>query len=310
MNTITKIDVNTSDAAQKLIDAYTTNGIAYFSGLSIATHDNQKQLLTLARTFFNDFSEHEKNTFRFGPKGSERGYERMGAERYFDGDDAAGADFKESFAITGHDTQNWPPALIQSGIKSEMTYFRQLAEEASLTILSLFEQALAITPGFLVNLHLPERNNSTLRLNHYPPLKPSERSGNIRLSEHTDYDTLSLLIPMDNTPGFQVRSPSGQWLPVPTQPETLLVHVDDLLARWSNHRLIATPHRVVANPAADIWPERYSMVYFCGPAQDTVIDSRDLFPDESPLYPPTTAGEHLTERLNQAYKDSYRQPPS
>ena len=278
--------------------------------LPISAHANQKRLFNLARTFFNDFSEQEKNMFRFGTQGSERGYERMGAERYFDGDDAAGADFKESFSITGHDTQKWPAALIESGFKSEMTYFRDLAEDASLTILSLLEQALAITPGFLVNRHLPERNHSTLRLNHYPPLKHSVRSGNIRLSEHTDYDTLSLLISLDDAPGFQVRSPAGQWLSVPRKPETLLVHVDDLLARWSNHRLMATPHRVVADPDADIWPERYSMVYFCGPAQDTVIDARDLFPDESPLYPPTTAGEHLTERLNQAYKDSYRQSAS
>ncbi|OQX38110.1 MAG: hypothetical protein B0D91_05035 [Oceanospirillales bacterium LUC14_002_19_P2] len=88
----------------------------------------------------------------------------------------------------------------------------------------------------------------------------------------------------------------------------LLVHVDDLLARWSNHRLIATPHRVMADHDADIWPERYSMVYFCCPAKETIIDSRDLFPDEPPLYPPITAGDHLSERLNQAYQHSYRQP--
>ena len=308
MQTIPLIDVNAPNAALKLLKAYASVGIAYFSGLSIASNANQKRLLGLTHSFFNDFSDKDKNTFRFGPPGYERGYERIGSERYFDGDDAAGADFKESFASPNDDSVDWPAALVASGFKSELDYFRRLAHEASLTILTLLEQALAIPEGFLINRHLPAHHNSTFRINHYPALKRSARNGNIRLSEHTDYDTLSLLMLLDDVPGFQIRSPSGEWISVPRKPNTLLVHVDDLLARWSNHRLVATPHRVIADSDVNIWPERYSMVYFCCPAKDTIIDSRDLFPDESPLYPPISAGDHLTERLNQAYQHSYRQP--
>lgn len=37
------------------------------------------------------------------------------------------------------------------------------------------------------------------------------------------------------------------------------------------------------------------------PPASTLVDSKDLYPDEARKYPPVTAGEYLKERLAQIY---------
>jgi isopenicillin N synthase-like dioxygenase len=66
--------------------------------------------------------------------------------------------------------------------------------------------------------------------------------------------------------------------------------------RWSNDTYVSTPHRV--RPPAK---ERYSIAFFLEVNPDSVVDSREIVPDQSPKYEPITCAEYLASRLNATY---------
>lgn len=112
--------------------------------------------------------------------------------------------------------------------------------------------------GIGLNLECPEdpvqwhsqRQNSAMRLLHYPPA-PAE-TGN-RCKEHSDYGCLTLLS-TDGVSGLEILV-DGHWWPVPHIPGTIVVNIGSLLSDWTDQRLLATLHRVAgpasANSASD-----------------------------------------------------------
>jgi isopenicillin N synthase-like dioxygenase len=67
-----------------------------------------------------------------------------------------------------------------------------------------------------------------------------------------------------------------------------------MLARYSNDRFRATPHRVVNRNGAS----RYAIPFFLGPNHDVVVQPVPtcIGPDNPPHYEPTSYGD-FTERL-------------
>ena len=302
------IDVTSPYASQQLLEAYTTTGIAYFTGLPIATEAFQARVLETARRFFLGFTTEQKAALRFGVPGYIRGYSGPGSEQYGDTADTYQEHYVESLDIvSGMTISEWPDLLVDSGLMDELEQYRRVAAQSATIILTLTEKALKLTPGFLATKHALSRGNSTFRLNHYPSMMQNQRKGSIRFGEHTDFDTISLLLLLDDAGGLQFQNPRGEWCSLKRKPNTLLVHVADMLARWSNERLVATPHRVYAEDQDDLWPERYTMIFFAAPPSTTWVDSKDLFPDEPNKYPPVSAGDYLKQRLEQIYGSSYRE---
>ena len=84
---------------------------------------------------------------------------------------------------------------------------------------------------------------------------------------------------------------------------TLTINIGDLLARWTNDRWRATPHRV-APPSGGQSQPRLSVVYFTGPHPDTLVErlpSRKCGDGtQPPLYAPITAREHVELKVNAA----------
>src|SRR3546814_1373078 len=87
---------------------------------------------------------------------------------------------------------------------------------------------------------------------------------------HADAGFLTLL-PQAAVPGLEIATQSGKWIPAPVRPGEILVNGGRLLARFSNGRFLATPHRVVASLPRD----RYSIPLFYNPNFDTVIEPLD-----------------------------------
>jgi len=48
--------------------------------------------------------------------------------------------------------------------------------------------------------------------------------------------------------------------------------------------------------------ERYSIAFFLEVNPDSIVDPRDVIPDEAPKYEPITCAEYLTARLNATYE--------
>lgn len=129
----------------------------------------------------------------------------------------------------------------------------------------------------------------------YPP-QPADDLDGFGVAPHTDFGCITLLW-QDDSGGLEVRErQSGAWIPAPPLPGTLVVNVGDLLGRWSNDRFASTPHRVVNRSGH----ERMSIATFYDPDFSAVIDPRALGATQ-PIYPPTTAGEHILGRFAAAF---------
>lgn len=138
---------------------------------------------------------------------------------------------------------------------------------------------------------LVDRHISRLRVRNYPAPTATPVPGQIRAGAHSDYGSLTILCTEDRAGGLQVCNAHEDWVDVPILPDTLIVNIGDLLARWTNDTWVSTLHRVVNPPAgAGEGSRRQSLVFFHNPNYDAAVES--LVPGEA-KYPPTTSGAHL-----------------
>jgi isopenicillin N synthase-like dioxygenase len=142
--------------------------------------------------------------------------------------------------------------------------------------------------------------NSILRPIHYPPLT-QENIPNVRAGAHEDINLITLLVGA-SAEGLEVLTRDGEWLPIITEGDAIVVNIGDMLQRLTNHVYPSTTHRVT-NPQNDnARKPRYSVPFFLHPNPDFVID---VLPEcvtaENPSrYPaPITAHEYLQERLRE-----------
>jgi isopenicillin N synthase-like dioxygenase len=138
---------------------------------------------------------------------------------------------------------------------------------------------------------------TTFRLLMYPPLTQDIKTGQVRLGEHSDYGSITLLF-QDNIGGLQVKTRGGQWIDAAPVADSILVNIGDLMQRWTSDRLISTPHRVLI-PDDEIRRQttRRSVAFFVHPDPDFVVECLD----GTNKYPPTTDRQYLRQRLDATY---------
>jgi isopenicillin N synthase-like dioxygenase len=157
--------------------------------------------------------------------------------------------------------------------------------------------AARIMRAFAAALHLPEDHFdpfianpiSALRALHYPatqgvPLDKQQRAG-----AHTDYGSLTILLPQPGSQGLQVQI-KGDWVDVPAPEGAFVINIGDLMARWTADAWVSTLHRVVAKPDQ---PARQSLAFFHQPDWDAEI----LPLDGSDTYPPVRSGPYLMAKF-------------
>jgi len=134
--------------------------------------------------------------------------------------------------------------------------------------------------------------NCAIRLIHYPP-QPDPADNEFGFAPHTDNNLITFLA-QSALPGLEVRTAEGEWIRPPAVPGTFVVNTGAMLARYSNDRFRATPHRVINRNDAS----RYAIPFFLGPNHDCVVSCVPscVGPDNPPKYEPTTYGD-FTERL-------------
>ena len=93
--------------------------------------------------------------------------------------------------------------------------------------------------------------------------------------------------------GLQVRNRSDEWIEAMPIENTFVCNIGDLLERWTNGRLVSTPHRVLNRSGKS----RFSIPIFCDPSSDTVVDPRDFDPDaDISILPPIAAGAYIAAK--------------
>jgi isopenicillin N synthase-like dioxygenase len=92
-----------------------------------------------------------------------------------------------------------------------------------------------------------------------------------------------------------VRTAEGEWIRPPAVPGTFVVNTGAMLARYSNDRFKATPHRVINRNDQS----RYAIPFFLGPNHDALVEpvSSCVGPDNPPRYEPTTYGAFSSRLL-------------
>ena len=150
---------------------------------------------------------------------------------------------------------------------------------------------------FAAALNLPEDHFdpfintpiSALRALNYPATPEAPEAGQQRAGAHTDYGSLTLLLPQSGSSGLEIETPNG-WQEVSCPPGAFVVNIGDLMARWTADRWVSTLHRVVAKAGQ---PPRKSLAFFHQPnwgAEITPMDGSDA-------YPPVLSGPYLMDKF-------------
>ena len=156
----------------------------------------------------------------------------------------------------------WPTNLL--GVRADMMAYFSAVSALCGRMLLWFAVALGMTADFFAPFFAGEPN-ARLRFLHYPPQDTTEDHA-YGQRPHTDNSFITALARTD-VPGLSVRLPSGEWVAPPAIPGTLLINLGNVLRRWSNDRVLSTPHRVLNSSGV----HRYSIAFFFGPALDSVI---------------------------------------
>jgi len=182
----------------------------------------------------------------------------------------------------------WPEL---DGFRAAWEAYYNEMEALAERVMRLFARALELpTDHFAPYIDAPI---SALRLLHYPattgvPLDRQQRAG-----AHTDYGSLTILLPQPNSQGLQIQTPQGEWIDVPAPEGAFVINIGDLMARWTADRWVSTLHRVVAKPDQ---PARLSVAYFHQPNWEAEIVPLD----GSDAYEPVLSGLHLMENFQAA----------
>ena len=196
----------------------------------------------------------------------------------------------------------WPSALPE--INAPLLAYVRAMTTVARGLVTTLEVALGAEPESLLQYF--ETPTTFLRLLHYPPTAGEAAEGFFGSAPHSDYGFITLLA-QDDVGGLQVRGEDGRWIDVVPRDGTLVMNTADILHRWSNGRLISTPHRVRTNPAV----ERFSLPFFFDPDIRTRVEPLPscVMPGSDPLFEPVVYGDYLMHRLRSNHQQHGESPP-
>ncbi|MAA66764.1 MAG: 2OG-Fe(II) oxygenase [Alteromonadaceae bacterium] len=232
-----------------------------------------------------------------------RGYVAMADEKL---NPESGADMKEAFNLGAEMPADHPDVLANKPFRG-VNFWPELPQWRE-HMLSYFDACLdlgrVIHCGFSLDLGADEQFFAqhlnepvvTLRMLHYPATAGQSDRQDGGAGAHTDYGNVTLLA-TDSVAGLEVLNRQGEWVDAPHVPGAFVCNIGDCLMRWSNDTYVSTPHRV--RPPEQ---ERYSIAFFLEANPDSVVDPRDIYPDQAPKYEPITFADYLKSRLDATYE--------
>jgi len=238
------------------------------------------------------------------------GYTQMSSESLAaSGGEEAATDLNESFSLSPPprpevadlggfvlDHRVWPNRPEE--FEEAWTEYYHHMERLAARLMRLCAAALGISESFFDDKI--DRHLSALRALNYPAQATPPPPGQIRAGAHTDYGTITILLPGQATGGLQVLANDGSWLAVPHIPDGFIINLGDLMAMWTNDRWRSTLHRVV-NPDTNVAgsERRQSMAFFHQPNWDAEIACLPncASEDNPPRYLATRSGPWLRAKV-------------
>ncbi|KAG8871441.1 hypothetical protein FRC20_010549 [Serendipita sp. 405] len=202
----------------------------------------------------------------------------------------------------------WPQESLAPGFKTTFLDFFRTCHELHVEVMRSIALGLQLEESFFDQRIDGQYHN--LRLLNYPSIRTEllKEEGQARAGAHSDYGTLTFVF-QDAVGGLQVQNPhTKQYHPATPIPDTIVVNVGDLLARWSNDVFRSTLHRVVSPqrsllpPDAEMTPSRQSIAFFCNPNWDATISCLpNCLGKTGPKYSPVTTEKYIVGRLSETY---------
>jgi isopenicillin N synthase-like dioxygenase len=229
-----------------------------------------------------------------------RGYEGLEAQQL---DAASPPDIKESFNFAG-DFGAPTPDPVDNLWPEGLPGFREALEAYYAPMLDLGRHLMRL---LALSLDEPETRfdeafrapSASLRLLRYPPQPADAAYNQLGAGAHTDWGAITLLA-QDDCGGLEVENARGEWLHADPVPDTFVVNLGDMVARWTNGRYHSNMHRVMNNVSGR---NRHSIVLFFNPAYYTPVECLPtcLAADGGHAkYPACTAGEHIAQRYRES----------
>lgn len=279
-------------------------GFKHFGFIILKDHGIKHVLLRraydLSAAFFA-LPEEEKKLYAAGPDG-QRGYTPFGREH---AKDSQFPDLKEfwhvgrQFDMGSPLAQFYAPNLWPArpvNFYETFTALYAALEQAGLSMLEALAPSLGVADDYF--RAMATDGNSILRLLHYSPVPNSAGPNQVRAAAHEDINLITILVAA-NGGGLELLDRDGNWLPVETDPDNLIVDAGDMLARICNDVVPATTHRVVNPSGPNV--SRYSMPFFMHPHPDAVLSCLECCKtaenDFTAKYPDIIADDFLKQRL-------------
>ena len=194
--------------------------------------------------------------------------------------------------------QHWPE------FQATLQAWFVACETLSLRLMSAIAQALDLPPAALLD-GFNQGHTSFARLNYYPlcdqplsrdPVSGAEQ-GHLGISRHTDSGALTVLV-QDDVAALQVNR-DGCWHTIQPAADGLIINIGDMLQVWSNDRLRAPEHRVLASSTR----ERCSAPFFLNPANNTLVQPLATSAQNPARYQPINWGDFRRRRAAGDYTD-------
>jgi isopenicillin N synthase-like dioxygenase len=265
------------------------------------------QVYAEAKRFFA-LPEAEKEKVAIEHSPCHRGWFRLGGENLDPAKQRHAGDLKEGYKI-GRDLPPTHPRVLAGlplhgpnqwpalpGWREVMQDYYDRLVTLGRKLLGAFALALGLTEAYFepwLGITM-----TTLGPLHYPPQTGRITEARLGAGAHTDYGCLTLLH-QDDSGGLQVQNRAGLWLNAPPIPGSFVVNIGDMMERWTNGVFQSNPHRVI-NISGH---ERYSLPFFFDPDFYAPVECLPtcLPPGEAPKYKPTTAGQHLLDKINESF---------
>lgn len=268
--TIPEVDVSgylagdrkaTEAAAGQLAQAFEDVGFFYLVGHPI-NWQTVEDMYDWDRRF-HELPMEVKESLRLGSGFA--GYLPLGAGRSVTSTvagDARKPNLNAAFIVTPPESglNRWPPL---EGFQEVVTDYFTVMRSLAFRMLPLVARSLELPEDFFTP-HFDGPLTAALRMSHYPVVPHEE--GQFGQDAHTDNPFITFL-PSNPTGGLAVRPIGQDWINVPPLPGAFLVNSGNTLARWTNDRYLATPHRVLNASGRD----RYALPFFYAPLEEAVV---------------------------------------
>src|SRR5579872_5504132 len=177
------------------------------------------------------------------------------------------------------------------------TYYASM-EDLAARIMKVFAAALNLPEDYFARFI--DAPVSALRALNYPEQHVPPKPGQLRAGAHTDYGSLTILLPQEGSKGLEIAARDGSWIAVPPIPGAFVINLGDLMQRWTNDRWVSTLHRVV-NPSRQEggMARRQSLAFFHQPNWSAEISCLDacLPPGQKPKYDSVLSGPYLMSKF-------------